>query len=283
MEKTEADRLVRKLLEKHLPAEFGIAPYEAALPLLPCAGQRRIPPGAASILCGLFPYYTGAWPQRNISRYAMVTDYHQTAGSILEGCCQALREQFPENRFEPFVDNSPIREVAAARLAGLGVVGQHGLLITPGYGCYTFIGEIVTDLVLCYDAPSEGECLNCGLCRRACPGGALEEGGRVQKERCRSHITQKKKALTPWEEEQIRQGGLCWGCDICTDVCPMNPKPPRLTPVAEFLASAVPVWDEETACRLLDSRAFNYRGEAGIRRNLALLSQGGPTETKEEG
>ena len=39
MEKTEADRLVRKLLEKHLPAEFGIAPYEAALPLLTVRGK----------------------------------------------------------------------------------------------------------------------------------------------------------------------------------------------------------------------------------------------------
>ena len=67
--------------------------------------MQRIPQGAQSVLVCLFPYYTGAHCERNISRYAMVTDYHQIAGEYLERMCRALREQFPEYQFEHFTDN----------------------------------------------------------------------------------------------------------------------------------------------------------------------------------
>lgn len=61
-----------------------------------------------------------------------------------------------------FTDNSPIREVTAARLAGLGFVGNNGLLISPAYGTYHFIAEIVTDLWLEPSMPMESGCEACG-------------------------------------------------------------------------------------------------------------------------
>lgn len=251
---------------------FGICSFEQILPCLECRAKQRIPQDAASVLVCLFPYYTGEHKERNISRYAMVTDYHMIAGEYLNRFCEALREVFPQNQFEPFTDNSPIREVSAAFHAGLGRRGKNGLILHPKYGSYVFIGEVVTDLVLQPDQPlNPGECIGCRKCQNVCPQGALQSDGSVCLERCRSHITQKKGELTDWEIGQIQDGGLIWGCDICNDVCPMNQEAKVLTPVPEFLESAVAVLDAQIAERLLKTRAYNYRGKKTILRNIQLL------------
>lgn len=274
----ESTNIVKKLAEKILcgtsPLPFGICRFEQVLPCIECRALARIPQNASSVLCCLFPYYTGEHPERNISRYAMVTDYHMVAGEYLQKFCEALQTQFPEHHFAAFTDNSPIREVTAAFLAGLGQFGKNGLLINPEYGSYVFIGEVVTDLVLQPDAPmTQSQCMGCGKCLQACPRGALQENGSVVLERCRSHITQKKGELTDWEIEQIREGGLIWGCDICNDVCPMNRTAKKLSPIPEFVQSAVPVFDKENATLLFKSRAFNYRGKKTITRNIDLLEE----------
>ena len=257
---------------------FGICNFEDLAGLLPCRAAQRLPKGAKSVLVCLFPYYTGEHPERNISRYAMVTDYHLIAGEYLRRFCQRLCEEFGQNSFEPFTDNSPIPEVQAAFLAGLGQRGKNGLLLHPDFGSYVFIGEVVTDLALDADKPvSPPECIGCNRCLRACPQGALQPDGRVELSRCRSHLTQKKGELSQWEKEQIRSGGLIWGCDICNDVCPYN-RAPKLSPVPEFLASAIPVFDQQTAQELLKTRAYNYRGKKTILRNIALLEE----ETNDE-
>ena len=252
-----------KILSGKEAFPFGICSFEQILPCLECRAKQRIPQDAASVLVCLFPYYTGEHKERNISRYAMVTDYHMIAGEYLKRFCEALQEVFPQNQFEPFTDNSPIREVSAAFHAGLGRRGKNGLILHPKYGSYVFIGEVVTDLVLQPDQPlNPGECIGCGKCQKVCPQGALRSDGSVCLERCRSYITQKKGELTDWEIGQIQDGGLIWGCDICNDVCPMNQEAKVLTPVPEFLESAVAVLDAQIAERLLKTRAY---------RNIQLL------------
>lgn len=264
--------IASKILSGKEAFPFGICSFEQILPCLECRAKQRIPQDAASVLVCLFPYYTGEHKERNISRYAMVTDYHMIAGEYLKRFCKALQEVFPQNQFEPFTDNSPIREVSAAFHAGLGRRGKNGLILHPKYGSYVFIGEVVTDLVLQPDQPlNPGECIGCRKCQNVCPQGALQSDGSVCLERCRSHITQKKGELTDWEIGQIQDGGLIWGCDICNDVCPMNQEAKVLTPVPEFLESAVAVLDAQIAERLLKTRAYNYRGKKTILRNIQLL------------
>ena len=232
------------------------------------------------MLVCLFPYYTGEHKERNISRYAMVTDYHMIAGEYLNRFCKALQEVFPQNQFEPFIAFYAeivsllfVRvNICAAIFTGLCRRGKNGLILHPKYGSYVFIGEVVTDLVLQPDHPlNPGECIGCGKCQKVCPQGALQSDGSVCLERCRSHITQKKGELTDWEIGQIQDGGLIWGCDICNDVCPMNQEAKVLTPVPEFLESAVAVLDAQIAERLLKTRAYNYRGKKTILRNIQLL------------
>lgn len=264
---------IRCILRSRGVSQCGFCPFPDLLPLLEVRSRARIPGGARTVIFALFPYYTGPLPHRNLSRYAVPDDYHAVAGGMLQSVCLALEELFPGERFVWFVDSSPIREVYGAYLSGLGWMGENGQLINPLFGSYVFIGEIVTTLsVPCHPQPM-GRCLGCGLCRRSCPTGALASR-RVEEALCRSAITQKKGELSPWEEEQVRAGGLVWGCDLCNDVCPMN----RRT-----LPSDIPQFYRTMDCRitaenlplLRKRKAFCYRSRSVVERNLRLTGEGG--------
>lgn len=256
--------------EAGIPA-CGVCRFAQALPLLECRAAARLPANAASIVVCLFPYYTGEHAGRNLSRYAVVSDYHRVAGELLAKAARRLAAAFPAHAFVPFTDASPIREVEAARLAGLGFIGKNGQLISREYGSYCFIGELVTSLPLPPAVPVENACGACRACVEACPAGALAPGTLVL-ERCRSHITQKKGVLCAAERESLRSGGLAWGCDLCTDACPHNHAPAR-TPIAAFEKDITPVLTAENCENLCKTRAFGWRGAAVPLRNLALLAE----------
>ena len=237
--------------------------------LLQCRAGSRLPQNARSVIVYLFPYYLGDnfYVNGNISKYAAVPDYHTAAGAILEKAAHELKENFPDFAFECFCDNSPLDEVSAAVAANLGVRGRNSLLISKEYGSFCFIGEIVTDLYIKPEpVPENTACLGCGACEKLCPVGALARG-RVDKTKCLSALTQKKENLTPEEAALIKKSGCAWGCDVCQNVCPMNVNI-KTTPIAEFARGAKPradITDDITG------RAFAWRGEKVIKRNIEIL------------
>lgn len=238
--------------------------------LIHCRALGRIPAGGSAVVM-LLPYHTGEHPGRNVARYAVCDDYHTVAGEILEDVCAALREEFPGARFLPFADSSPVPEVEAACRAGLGRRGRNGQLIAPVWGSRVFVCEVVTDLELVPTGPLAGSvCGNCRRCLEACPTGALTAEG-LDRSRCRSFITQKKGALEPWEEEQVAAGGMAWGCDICTDVCPWNREPP-MTPILRLRENLTPVVTAEELEALMARKSYGWRGRQVLERNLKLVS-----------
>ena len=247
---------------------WGICPLSGDL-LLEGSRKRRLLPQSGSVIFLTFPYYTGEHIGQNLSHYAVPADYHAVAGGMLDRLCGRLRLAFPDNLFISFVDSSPLREVEGARRAGLGAVGQNGQLITREFGSLVFIGEVVTDLILPYSEPSAEGCLGCGRCEAACPTGALK-GGRIDVSRCLSAITQRRGELTDWERRQLAKGGLAWGCDRCTMACPHN-RAPVITPIAEFISTAIPRLDADRVNNLSD-RAYLWRGREVLLRNLSILS-----------
>lgn len=236
--------------------------------LFQCAAKRRLMPGAESIIVYLFPYYLGEdyYRELNISKYAVPEDYHITALSYLNEAVNVLKADFPGFSFEAFCDNSPINEVKAAVLAGLGCKGENSLLINEKYGSFCFIGEIVTDMKITPNEKIVESCLKCNRCKTLCPMNALRAGG-VEKASCLSEITQKKGELTPAEIEKIAENGCAWGCDICQDVCPMN-KDISLSPIKEFYKTAKA---HRAFGESIENRAFSWRGEKVINRNLEIL------------
>lgn len=250
--------------------QWGICSFADVLPLLEVRAKSRLPASSQSLIVLLSGYYTGDYPDRNISRYAVVDDYHTVLHEKLEKLSEELQIQYKQNKFIPFVDSSPVAEVRAAYLAGLGGIGLNGQLLNPVYGSYCFIAELVTDLQLPPFSPyAQGICTGCGRCVAACPTGALSHG-RFEKDKCRSHITQKKGALSEWEREEIRAGGFVWGCDRCTDACPVNSRVQQAEDEA-FYRDIQPVVGYDNAGRLCKSKAYGWRGEAVLLRNLDII------------
>ncbi len=217
--------------------------------------------------------------RRKLSLYAVPRDYHGYVKGLGEELIPRLKEAFPHSTFALFADHAPIAEVDAAARAGLGVLGENGLLLTPEYGSLVFIAEVCTDAdyetVTGQSSPAfptePPTCEACGACMRACP----TKGGL-----CLSALTQKKGILTEEETALLKAHPLVWGCDACQLACPHNRRvinERRDTPVPYFrelrrigmtAAELDAMRDEE-----LNARAYAWRGRAVIRRNVMMKEE----------
>ena len=246
------------------------------------AKAEQLCPDPRTVLVAAFPYYAGEGPG-NLSLYARGRDYHQVVTARLNTICNFLKKEYKNSRFFPAADNSPLAERQAAWRSGIGLRGKNGLVILPPYGSYVFLGTILTDEPLelppCTPSP---DCVGCGRCLTACPGGALGEGG-VAVSRCLSDLTQKKGELTPEETALLKAHPLIWGCDCCQRVCPYNAAP-ALSPLPEFREGLVDSLGEGDLAGLTNrafrekyaGRAFTWRGPAPLRRNLELKTEKEP-------
>lgn len=271
--------LTRSAISPLLAAEgldcFGLLPLSACrLGRTYLLERQSISPTAeGSALIMALPYYTRT-EVHNLSRYAIPRDYHHIAAALFDRLIPRLKETFPRGHFAGFADHSPIDERHAAALAGLGAIGDNGLILTRRYSSYIFLCEIISDLPTdAIPGPVEG-CLHCGACARACPVG-------LDKSQCRSALTQKKGALTPEEEETIRVGGSAWGCDICQEVCPFTARALTegtiFSPLPEMNEHLIPYLTSEFAESMDDdtfaARAYAWRGRETVLRNLRLLEK----------
>lgn len=259
--------MLEKTMDKITPL-WGTCPFDKIKDgLIECRAKSRLPQSPESVIVACFPYLLNdaEYKNINISKYAVIADYHEVVLNRLESAIAELKKIYPENEFVAFADNSPIPEVRAACLAGLGVRGMNSLLITPKYGSFVFIGEIVTDIKLVHPEKEESFCIKCGKCLSACPTAAISKSG-FSKNRCLSEITQKKGVLSAEEEKLMKECGCVWGCDICQNVCPMN-KDAAYTEIEEFLSS--PIAHLTQGCTL-EGRAYEWRGRKVIERNIAV-------------
>ncbi len=251
---------------------FGFSDFsEIKNSLLECGALKRLPENTQTVISVLFPYYLGEefYEKSNISRYAVSEDYHIITGKILNEIAQGLKEMFPENQFESFVDNSPFPEVRCAVNAGLGVMGVNNLFINRDYGSWVFLGEIATDKHFPAFKGEYSLCSGCNKCIDACPMGALTGKG-VIKEKCLSFLSQKKGELSEEIRAKIAETGCIWGCDICQKACPMNVNA-KITPIKEFFDTAKPILTKDDD---IENRAFAWRGKKVVDRNVAIIQQG---------
>ena len=215
-----------------------------------------------------------------ISRYAWGdADYHDMIHTRLKDLVRFTQQIAPESVNRGVVDTAPLLERDFARLAGLGWVGKHTLLIDRKQGSWFFLAALLTSLELDYDAQFEADhCGTCTACLDACPTDAFPEPYVLDASRCISYLTIE---LREMPEEELRPGLGNWlfGCDVCQQVCPWNRSPattdnPSLAP----LPANNPV--ELIELFALDEQSFRRRfrrtplwrsRRRGILRNAAII------------
>lgn len=189
-------------------------------------------PEAKSILCLALNYYPSTssgpaapenLPTGKVARYAWGEDYHSIIEEKLSRLISAIEDR-GGRCWKGYVDHGPLLERAFAERAGLGFIGKNTTLITPDYGSWVFLAEVVTDLDLIEDLPMASQCGACRRCLDACPTGALAESYRLDARRCISYLTIENKKEIP-EEFHAQMEGWLFGCDLCQEVCPYNRHP----------------------------------------------------------
>lgn len=232
---------------------------------------RLLLEGAQTVISLAFSYYPPQWRPKDIgtiAAYAYGRDYHKELRKLLKPAVKEITAKFPEAHFRICVDSAPVLERYWAQKAGIGIKGDNGALIIPGYGSMVFLVEIITDLAIAPDAEACGDCGHCGACRRACPGGAIEEDGTIDCRRCISYLTIEHRgdwslpeSIATMRTEAGRK--TIFGCDICLRVCPHNRDVPS-SPITAFHPS-------ETMLSITETDILTLKTEEDLR-SLAVAS-----------
>jgi len=271
--------MFRRILGEY-DIEFAAAlPFSACRVFAPDIIERRgvSPAEIKTAVLFLVPYYVYDGENGNISVYARAHDYHFFFENLYKEITPSLEKAYGA-RFFGFADKSAIAEVHAASSAGLGKIGDNGLIINEKYGSYVFIGELLTGAPPAAFGIDENavftpsECSHCGECKNACP---MKEGLG-----CLSMVTQKKGELTPEERDFILRHSSAWGCDICSAVCPHTKRAIAAgneTPIEFFRNDRIVHLTSETVNAMdkatFRERAFAWRGKKTILRNLEIFGK----------
>ncbi len=260
-------KVIEKLMLENEVFDYNFISFQH-LNILDVKSKERIPRDSKSVIACIFPYFSKKALNGNISAYCAVPDYHTVIRMKLKSISEKLKEIYPNEEFEVFVDSSPIEEIDMALKAGLGVLGKNSLLINEKYGSFIFIGEIVTTLEIKAKLKNIKNCIGCDLCIKNCPGKAINETG-VNTDLCAGFLNQKKGDLQKEEIEIIKDSNSLWGCDICQLVCPYNKD---LNEVSnEFSNDIINTINKETVQAIYKKRAFGFKGLKILLRNLDLF------------
>ena len=215
----------------HLPEPAAHQPEPAAHQPEPAAHQPE--PGAHQPEPAAHPPGPAAGLTGRVARYAWARDYHRALKRRMRELVRRLESMADAPvAARWYVDDGPMLDRAAARRAGLGWFGKNGNILSPGWGSWTFLGQLITDLPLEPDAPLSKTCGACVRCIDACPTGAIVAPYVVDNARCISYLTIEHRGAIPRELRPL-MGDWVFGCDLCQEVCPVNRQSrPSTQPVA---------------------------------------------------
>ena len=243
-------------------------------------------PGVKSIICVAQNYFTpfnhdGEAGIAKISRYAWGEDYHPVMKKKLKNLLIQIKELLPQLNGRLCVDTAPVMEKLWAEQAGLGWQGKHTNLISRDFGSWIFLGELLVDQELVYDAPAIDFCGTCQACIEACPTEAITAPYVLNASRCISYLT-----IEFWnkpipENLQNKMNGWIFGCDICQNVCPWNKfsrvsAETRYYPQEEILHPDLKKWavmDEKTYKQKFKKSAISRPGLKNLKRNIETVCE----------
>jgi epoxyqueuosine reductase len=244
-------------------------------------------PGARSAICVALNYYQPVErEQRNMkagdgrgrfSIYVHGEDYHVVMTRMLKGLDERVRAEFPEARTRAVCDIHPVSDRAMAMRAGIAWLGKNTNVISPQFGSWIFLGELLTTLDLRADEPLETLCAGCTKCIDACPTGALDTPFTLDARRCISYLTIEKRGPIDADLAPLL-GADVYGCDTCQSVCPFNRvanesvvfhREQRSSLVDMTLEALASISDNEFRERTEGSAVRRAKAE-GIRRNARV-------------
>jgi len=204
------------------------------------------------------------------------TDYHVILKDRLEKLAAFITEKVPEASTKLMVDTGELSDRAVAERAGIGFSGKNCAIITPEFGSYVYLGELMTNIPFIPDSPVEDSCGDCRKCLDACPTGALVQGGQLNAQRCLSFLTQTKGFLA--DEFRVELGNRVYGCDTCQQVCPKNKKMdfhlhPETEPVPEAVKPKLKPMLRISNRQFKETfghMAGSWRGKKPIQRNAII-------------
>ncbi|MGD6834874.1 tRNA epoxyqueuosine(34) reductase QueG [Sutcliffiella halmapala] len=203
-------------------------------------------------------------------------DYHHILRDKLQQLEAFIREKQPDASMKSMVDTGELSDRAVAERAGIGWSGKNCAIITPEFGSYVYLGEMITTIAFESDQPLEDNCGTCNKCVEVCPTGALVQGGQLDSNKCIAFLTQTKGFLA--EEYRTKIGNRLYGCDTCQTVCPenkgmdfhlhpeMEPDPEIVKPKLKPLLTISNREFKDTFGRISGS----WRGKKPIQRNAIL-------------
>ncbi len=193
------------------------------------ADPARVLPGCRSIISLGMNYWTDVLPDERqgngrIARYAWGEDYHRVFQKKLKTIEDVLKSLEPGCHTRRYVDTGPVMEKFWAQQAGLGWLGKHSNLVSPTFGSWLLLGEILTTVELEADEPGTDLCGTCTLCLEACPTGAIVEPYVVDANKCLAYLTIEYRGdeRSISRDLQAGMGNRIFGCDDCLDACPYN-------------------------------------------------------------
>lgn len=155
-----------------------------------------------------------------MARSAWGRDYHHVLREAMRKLEHFIRERVPDAVLDSMVDTGALVDRAVAERAGIGFSAKNCSIISPKFGSWIYLGEMVTNIPFPPDTPVTEDCGECTKCIDACPTGALVGPGQLNAQRCVSFLTQTKGFV---EEGDMRKiGNRLYGCDTCQIVCPKN-------------------------------------------------------------
>lgn len=211
-----------------------------------------------------------------LARSAWGQDYHYVLRTAMAKLEQFIISRVPEARIENMVDTGALMDRAVAQRAGVGFSGKNCAIISPKWGSWIYLGELITNIPFPPDTPVTEDCGECTKCLDACPTGALVGPGQLNAQRCISFLTQTKGFLE--EEFMLKIGNRLYGCDTCQIVCPKNKGKswnhrPELQPDPEIakplLLPLLDMSNREFKERF-GSSAAAWRGKKPIQRNAVI-------------
>ncbi|GGH38467.1 epoxyqueuosine reductase [Paenibacillus segetis] len=211
-----------------------------------------------------------------LARSAWGRDYHLVLREAMLKLEAFITERVPDARIENMVDTGALVDRAVADRAGIGFKGKNCLIISPKWGTWVYLGELITNIPFPPDTPVTEDCGECTKCLDACPTGALVGPGVLNAQRCISFQTQTKGFVE--EEFMIKMGNRLYGCDTCQVVCPKNKGKywnhrPELQPDPETVKPLLlPILDlsNRQFKERFGSSAAAWRGKNPIQRNAII-------------